>query len=179
MSHRAYRLYAVADRVGQMMLVTTLIAMSAMSQQTPTRDLVRITVNGEDVNFATTQPYIKGGHTLVPIRGVFEKIGAKVDYDAAKKMVSAYKPGIEVVLIIGSNKALVNNEEKYIPMAASVTSGSTMVPLRFLSESLGATVSFNMEARVVNIYVPQHEDDLRPGDPPKTGTTGSAGFIGW
>jgi hypothetical protein len=160
-----------------MKILTTLIVLGALAQQTPSRELVRVTVNGEDVTFATTQPYVKGGHTLVPIRGVFEKIGAKVDYDSKKKMVSAYKPGIEVVLIIGSNKALVNNEEKWIPMAAQVTSGSTMVPLRFLSETLGATVSYDVEAKIVNIYVPQHEDDLRPGDPPPIKTTGTEGRV--
>ncbi|QYK52887.1 MAG: copper amine oxidase N-terminal domain-containing protein [Fimbriimonadaceae bacterium] len=161
-----------------MKILTTLIVLGAVAaQQAPTRELVRVTVNGEDVTFATTQPYVKGGHTLVPIRGVFEKIGAKVDYDATKKMVSAYKPGTEVVLIIGSNKALVNNEEKWIPMPAQVTSGSTMVPLRFLTETLGGTISYDYEAKIVNIYVPQHEDDLRPGDPPPVTTTGTEGRV--
>lgn len=136
-----------------------------------------VTVNGEDVTFATAQPFIKAGHTLVPVRGVFEKIGARVDWDVEKKIVSAYKPGIEVVMQIGSNKALVNNEEKWIPMPAQIVSGSTMVPLRFLCETLGATVSYDRDANMVNIYVPQHEDDLKPGSPPPstTGTTGSVG----
>src|SRR5690606_10417808 len=113
--------------------------------------MMRVTVNGEDVTFATTQPFVKNGHTLVPIRGVFEKIGAKVDYESKTGKVMAYKPGIEIVLMIGSDKALVNSKEQWIPMAASIVSGSTMVPLRFLSESLGATVSYAKEAHTINI----------------------------
>ncbi|MFM9873896.1 MAG: copper amine oxidase N-terminal domain-containing protein [Fimbriimonadaceae bacterium] len=149
-----------------MTITTSLILASLIGQQEPTRHNMRVSVNGEDVTFVTAQPFVKQGFTLVPIRGIFEKIGAKVDYDSKTSTVMAYKPGIEIVLKIGSTKALVNNKEVYVPLAAQIVSGSTMVPLRFLSESLGATVSWDEAAYWVNIYVPQHEDDLKPGTPP-------------
>lgn len=136
---------------------------------------MRVTVNGEDVKFETAYPFIRNGHTLVPIRGIFEKIGATVDYDAETKKVMAYKPGTEIVLVIGSNTAWVNEEEKWIPMPAQVVSGSTVLPLRFVCETLGATVDYAKHANAVNIYVPQHEDDLRgpvSDPPPNTTTTG-------
>jgi len=148
------------------MTLTTILAATVLGIQQPQKHTMRVSVNGEDVTFATTQPFMKQGHTLVPIRGVFEKIGAKVDYDSKTQMVMAYKPGIEIVLKIGSDKAMVNNEEKYVPLPAQIYSGSTVVPLRFLAESLGATVSYNEAAGWINIYVPQHEDDLQPGTPP-------------
>lgn len=148
------------------MTLTTILAATVMGFQEPQKHSVRVSVNGEDVTFATTQPFIKQGHTLVPIRGVFEKIGAKVDYDSKTRIVMAYKPGIEIVLKIGEVKAMVNNVETYIPLPAQIYSGSTVVPLRFLSESLGATVSYDEAADWINIYVPQHEDDLKPGTPP-------------
>jgi hypothetical protein len=150
------------------MILTTILAASVLGLQQPQPHSIRVTVNGEDITFATTQPFMKQGHTLVPIRGVFEKIGAKVDYDAKTHMVMAYKPGIEIVLKIGSTKAMVNNVETYVPLPAQIYSGSTVVPLRFLSESLGATVSYDQDAGWINIYVPQHEDDLTPGTPPPT-----------
>ncbi len=160
-------------------MIASMLAYSMVTGQVEPakRQSMVVTVNGEDVHFATAQPFIKGGHTLVPVRGVFEKIGARVDWDVDKKIVSAYKPGIEVVMQIGSNKALVNNQEKWIPMPAQIVSGSTMVPLRFLSESLGATVSYDRDANMVNIYVPQHEDDLKPGGapPPPPGVGGAGG----
>lgn len=143
-----------------------MICAALIGQQDLSRTNVRLSVNGEDVTFATTQPFIKNGHTLVPIRGVFEKIGAKVDYDSKTKTVMAYKTGIEIVLKIGSTQALVNTYEKDVPIPPIIVSGATMVPLRFISETLGASVSFNETANWINIYVPQHEDDLLPGDPP-------------
>lgn len=149
-----------------MTLTTTILCATLLGQQQPERQNMRVSVNGEDVTFATAQPFVKQGHTLVPIRGIFEKIGAKVDYNSETSTVMAYKPGIEIVLKIGSTKAMVNSEEKYVPLPAQIVSGSTMVPLRFLSESLGATVSYDEKADWVNIYMPQHEDDLQPGTPP-------------
>lgn len=127
---------------------------------------MRVQVNGEDVTFAVVQPFVKNGHTLIPVRGVLEKIGAHVDYDAKTRRVNAYKKGVEIVLTIGENRALVNGEEMYTPLAPQIVSGSTMLPLRFICEALGAEVSYDKKAHVVNIYVPQHEDDLIQGTPP-------------
>lgn len=151
-----------------MSLTASLLCGIVLGQQSVARNTIRLTVNGEDVTFATTQPYIKNGVTLIPIRGVFEKIGAKVDYDAKTRKVMAYKEGIEILLSIGSTAALVNSHEHFVSVPPEIVSGSTMVPLRFISETLGATVSYDGHSNWINIYVPQHEDDLTQGTPPPT-----------
>lgn len=153
-----------------------LMAFQQANQPAPKQE-IWVTVNGEDCHFATAQPFVSDGYTLTPLRGVFEKIGAKVDYDDTTQKISAYKDDLEVILKVGSNYAMVNGKQEYVPMAPRIVSGSTVVPLRFLSESLGGTVSWDSKAHTVNIYVPHREGDLKApiSDPPRS-TTGGGGL---
>lgn len=151
------------------------LPMATFSQQA--RQEIRVTVNGEDCDFDTAYPFVSNGHTLTPVRGVFEKIGARVDYNPETKQINAYRKDLEVVMKIGSKVALVNGEEMAVSMPPRIVSGSTMVPLRFLTEALGGTVSFNPKGNEINIYVPDMEKDLKGpiSDPPRTTTGGTTG----
>jgi hypothetical protein len=99
--------------------------------------------------------YIKDGTTLVPMRPIFEALGADVQYDGNTKKVTGVKSSKTVVLSVGNRKAYL--KEKGITSSielshpAEITNGSTMVPLRFISESLGANVQWDSVNRSVKI----------------------------
>lgn len=148
----------------------TSIAPAALTQE-PKMDKqeIWVTVNGEDVSFKTSYPFLYQGFTMTPLRGVFEKIGARVDYDADTGKITAYKQDMEILLKVGSTDAVINGENTFVPVAPRIVSGSAVVPLRFLSESLGGEVSWSKETKTVNIYVPHLEEDLTGpiSDPPR------------
>ena len=112
---------------------------------------IRATVNGDPVRFADAQPVSVNGRVLVPVRGVFEQMGVNVDWNAATRTVSANGNGNDVLLGIGKRVARVNGHNVSMDVPAMVYHGRTMVPLRFISESMGAQVNWYANDRLVAI----------------------------
>ena len=88
---------------------------------------------------------------LVPLRGVFEQLGANVDYDARTQHIVAIRGTQIVELTIGSRQATVNGAPRLLDVPAFTMGGRTMVPLRFISESLGADVQWNAASQTILI----------------------------
>jgi len=87
----------------------------------------------------------------VPLRGVLEKLGAYVQYDAGTKTVTALQNDRKITLPLGSRQATVDGKNVSLDVPAAVINGSTMVPLRFVAESLGANVSYDSASNTVAI----------------------------
>ena len=109
---------------------------------------VTIVVNGTTVNF-DQPPEERAGRVFVPLRGVFERLGASVVY--ANGQINATGNGRNVALHIGSTQATVNGQPVAIDVAPFLVGARTLVPLRFIAQSLGATVDYNNSTRVVSI----------------------------
>lgn len=112
---------------------------------------VRVQVDGSPVNFSGTTPRVVGQRVLVPLRGVFEEMGAFVSWDGATQTVSATHGDKDVRLQIGQRRAMVEGELVNLDVPAQLVGGRTMVPLRFISEALGAGVDWNEGERLVMI----------------------------
>lgn len=91
----------------------------------------------------------------VPLRGVFEKLGANVAYDGEKRTVRATRDQTDIVLTVGSGKALVSGREITLDAPTTLTNGSVLVPLRFVSENLGAEVDWDAASRTVAVQTAQ------------------------
>lgn len=96
-------------------------------------------------------PKIENGRTLVPLRAIFEALGATVEWDGNTKTVTAYKAGTVIKLQIGNKTAFKNNQAVDLDVPAKIENGRTLVPLRFISESLGCEVNWNGTNRRVLI----------------------------
>jgi hypothetical protein len=121
---------------------------------------------------AVHQPAIvQGGHLLVPVRGIFETLNARVSY-TAPRVVVVRKNGVVVAgLLVGSRHAVVQNRPHLLAVAPLRVGGRVYVPLRVVAEIVGATVTYVSRPRIVDIHVPAEAlaDDpqqLPPGGPP-------------
>ncbi len=103
---------------------------------------ITVTVNGTPVQFKALPPQMDNGHVLVPLRGVFEQMGAYVQWIAASQTVEAQRGNTTVELAIGKTTAQINQKPVTMDVAPEVISGTTLVPLRFISEALGASVNW-------------------------------------
>ncbi len=112
---------------------------------------ISVTVNGEFVPFYGTQPQMVNGRILVPLRGVMEKLGAEVSWRPETRTAVATDADTSVVLRIGDREAAVNGQPVYLDVPGLILAGSTMVPLRFLSEALGAEVKWHGAQQLVEI----------------------------
>lgn len=92
------------------------------------------------------------GRVLVPLRGVFERLAAKVAYDPAGQTVTATREAVTIVLRLGSREARINDRIVLLDVPALALRGRTMVPLRFVSEALGARVDWEEATRTVQIH---------------------------
>jgi len=111
---------------------------------------VKLYVNGDEPTFEVA-PFIREGSTLVPFRAIAEALKAKVDWNEDEQSVTVTRGDISVKLFIGSTEATVNGEKVTLEVAAEIVDGSTVVPVRFVSESLKATVDWEAETESVVI----------------------------
>jgi hypothetical protein len=108
-------------------------------------------VGGSGEISSDAPPLLREGRTLVPLRAIFEWLGAKVDYDSATRGITATKDPHVVRLRVGGATASVDGAMVQLDVAAIETGGRTYVPLRFVSEALGAEVDWDAEARTVTV----------------------------
>lgn len=97
-------------------------------------------------------PKIVGGSTLVPVRIISEQLGAKVSWSPADKKVSVEKNGLTIQLQIDKTDVLVNGVPKKLETAPQLMDGSTMLPVRFISENMGLKVEWDNLTRSVSLY---------------------------
>jgi len=112
-------------------------------------------VNAKTVNLDVA-PFIhkKTGRTMVPLRFIGEALGAKVDWDNAERKVTYTLYGRTIELWIDKSTALVNGDPVVVDPAPYIVSGRTVVPLRFVSENLGAAVEWESKTQRITIKFP-------------------------
>jgi hypothetical protein len=109
---------------------------------------VQVSINGSIVNI-NPAPILQAGRVFVPLRGVFEQLGATVVYSNGE--INATGNGSDISLHIGSSQATVNGQPQTLDVAPFIVGESTYVPLRFVSTALGAGVSWDEPNRTVVI----------------------------
>lgn len=117
---------------------------------------IRVEINGSPLNFDVL-PTIVAGRTLVPLRAIFEALGATVSWDDTTRTVTATRRQTIIALTVGTRVARVNMREVELDVPAMIVSGRTLVPMRFVSESLGAVVNWDEPTHTVSIIDTQPE----------------------
>ncbi|ALA44224.1 MULTISPECIES: stalk domain-containing protein [Paenibacillus] len=111
---------------------------------------IKVIINGVTQQY-TQSPVVSQNTTLVPLRGVFESLGAKVDWDSKAKKVTASKNEDTLALNVGSKLAYKNSAPVQLDAATQIQKGQVLVPLRFVSQSLGAKVNWDQSTRTITI----------------------------
>ncbi len=109
-----------------------------------------MTVDGTSVSL-DAPPVIRESRTLLPIRAVIEALEGSVSWDAAQRKVTVTLGDHTVALWIASRQALVDGVPVELDVPALIMSSRTFVPLRFVTENLGCTVTWDPVTRTVTI----------------------------
>ncbi|MZP31385.1 hypothetical protein GTO91_16925 [Heliobacterium undosum] len=112
---------------------------------------ISVFLNGTQLTFEDQEPVMLNERVMVPMRKIFETIGAAVKWDDATQSVIAVKGSKKVILIVGSPTAVVNGQVVSIDPPAQIINGRTLVPLRFVIESMGANVKWDGPSKKVTI----------------------------
>ena len=113
---------------------------------------ITVYINNKQLNF-DIYPITEKDRTLVPMRAIFEALGAEVEWENETQTATATKEGITVSVTIDSNRMLKNGEEIELDVPARLVGDSrTLVPLRAISEAFGCQVEWDEELQRVDIY---------------------------
>lgn len=137
-----------ARRVYTMGLVVSGLLLAAL---TSGMAVTQVELNGRPLALSVN-PIQVASRTMVPMRSIFEALGASVQWTDSTQTVVAVRNATKVQLTIGELSALVNGQSVALDVPAMMYRGSTMVPLRFVSESLGADVRWNDATQTVSIF---------------------------
>lgn len=109
---------------------------------------IRVMVNSSPVTF-DSPPIIEEGRTLVPMRFIFEALGASVSWDAETETAVGVRGNTTVSVPIGQTTAFINEEAKPLDVPAKIVEGRTLVPARFVAESFGCDVRWQQKTETV------------------------------
>ena len=143
-----------------------LVVIFASAQGAPP---IKVVVDAKPVAFHDVQPLERHGRVYVPLKGVFERLGAAITFDEAAKVVRVKYGEKEIEVPIGEGHAYLNGTVTVNGGTAIVVNGRAMVPLRFLAETIEAKVVWEGATRTVLISRTQVVD------PPSGTTTGGSG----
>lgn len=112
-------------------------------------DGITVILDGNIIVFDAAQPALVNNRTMVPMRKIFEALGAEVTWDDSTKTAKATKNSMTVEITIGSNIMYSNGHPVEIDSPALLMRNKTYVPVRFISNALGADVKWDGENKIV------------------------------
>ena len=111
---------------------------------------IKVVYNEKAINF-DVPPQIINDRTMVPLRAIFEAIGATVNWDEATRTVTAEKGDVKISLTIDVAEIIKNDQKIALDVAPVIVSDRTLVPVRAICESFGSKVDFDAENLTVII----------------------------
>ena len=111
---------------------------------------ISVYINGREIYF-DVKPQIINDRTMVPMRAIFEALGADVGWNESTRTVTGATDDTIIRLTIGQNYLTKNGQTIYLDSPAVIVSDRTLVPARAIAEGLGCTVNWYGDVRVVEI----------------------------
>jgi len=130
------------------------LALSCFMATGAADDGIKVMVNGKSLSF-DVPPMLISDRTMVPLRAIFEALQAEVDWNGDTQTITALKDGNTIILIIDNKTATVNGKAVQLDAPPTVINDRTLVPVRFISESLGADVEWIDATQTVVITLVQ------------------------
>lgn len=128
-------------------------------------DEIQVTIDGAPLIF-DVPPQIVDDRTLVPMRAIFEALGAEVEWDSSTRTVTSEKDDTVVKMTIGSADMLVGTKTVKLDVPPQIIDDRTLVPVRAVAESFGADVDWNSSTRTVVITAAAPEATAAPSASP-------------
>ncbi|WP_204758286.1 copper amine oxidase N-terminal domain-containing protein [Heliomicrobium gestii] len=110
----------------------------------------KVLLDGREL-FFDVPPIIENGRILVPVRAIFEELGANLTWKGITQPIIASKGNTTIELQVGSYTSFKNGKQIILDVPPRVINDRTLVPLRFVSEALDAEVNWNSYTHTVSI----------------------------
>ena len=119
--------------------ITLIMLISILAVPVSANDEIWVLLNGEKLEF-DVQPQIINGRTMVPMRKIFESLGASVEWENETKKITAKKQDTTIVMQINNNVLSLNGNIITLDVPPQLVDGRTLVPVRAVAESFDIQV---------------------------------------
>jgi len=137
--------------VSMLLCFVLCFSMMPVTHAVTTNSYIGVIINGRVISF-DVEPQIINGRTFVPMRKIFEEMGAGVDYDEETQTIYVWKDDKDITMQVGSKTISVNGVTSTMNAAPTVIDSRTLVPVRAISECLNASVEWNDKLHKVIIF---------------------------
>ncbi|MGZ4032802.1 MAG: copper amine oxidase N-terminal domain-containing protein, partial [Tumebacillaceae bacterium] len=135
--------------LGTMTLATMPVHVTAATTATTAAPMIYIDNHEQQYD---VMPYVKNNRAMVPVRGIFEALGAKVSWTKDKPLdVVATKGDTTIAMSINSKTATINGKTVTLDQSAEVQKNRVFVPIRFVTEALGCDVTWYSSSKKITI----------------------------
>ena len=119
--------------------------------QVKTDDSIKVVVDGKEIIFTDQAPIIKNDRTMIPLRGVLETMGIDIVWNAEEQSITAERGDSYALFKIGETTLKTAEGEITLDVAPEIINDRTMIPLRAVTESFGAEVTWDADTKTVTI----------------------------
>lgn len=137
------------------LLLAMLLSLSAVTTVMASGN-IKVILDGKEIKFDVPPQIIKN-RTMVPLRAIFEALGASVDWDEHTRTVVSVKGDIRVSLTVKYTRIDINGENINLDCAPLIVDGRTLVPVRAVSEAFKTKVDWIESERTVLITTKDYE----------------------
>jgi len=124
-------------------IILGLAAITAFAATSQAQQPISVTLNGQAIQFDNAQPHRMGDTVCVPLRKVIESAGGSVEWNSYDKTVTAQKGDTQIEVNTADGTAKVNGVDTPTNGPIHIEDGTTMVPVRFLADTLGASIQWD------------------------------------
>lgn len=132
-------------------IISATLLLSTAAMPAMAKNDIKVVLDGKTLSFDVS-PQIINDRTMVPLRAIFEALGASVDWNSKTKTVTSQKGSTKIELTINSNIMYVNNSRVTIDAPACIIDDRTLVPLRAISEAYSTEVNWDGNNKTVEMY---------------------------
>lgn len=132
------------------LIMAVIMLISLFTFNVSAQENVLVYIDGEKIEF-DVQPQIINGRTLVPMRKIFEELGATVDWDDSTQTAIGTKENTVVKFTINDYTMYKNESAKTLDVPAQLINGRTLIPLRAVSEAFECQVGWDGNGSIVSI----------------------------
>ncbi|MDO4300475.1 MAG: copper amine oxidase N-terminal domain-containing protein [Clostridia bacterium] len=140
----------------KLIIVLTFLFSLAFASKALADENIKLNINNNTIE-SDISPQIIEGRTMVPVRAIFEAIGADVEWNNETKTITGHKDNTEVIMTLNSNIASINNKKITMDCGPVIINNRTLAPVRYVAEAFGCQVEWDNENKTVNINTPEPE----------------------
>ena len=164
-------------KILSVIMITIMLFSTMMFPVSADNGEISVYLDTAEIEF-DVKPQIINGRTMVPIRAIFEKMGAVVEWDGNTSSAICTKGNTVVKMTVNSMDMYINNQLTKMDISPVVINGRTLAPARYVAEAFGADVKWDQNNNAVVITSSKNTTEVNNDTPISSDVQGEIVYVG-